>query len=45
MLDHAVDHAENTLFQWGQPIFPNITGSKISYDRGRKVIHLIAGEA
>ena len=38
------DHAENILFHWVPQTFPNITGIKSLYDRGRKVIHLLAGE-
>ena len=34
------NHAENTLFQWGPPIFPKIPGIKFLYDRGKKHFYI-----
>ena len=28
-LVRIIGYAENTLFQWGLPVFPNITGDKV----------------
>ena len=30
----TLDHPENILFQWGPPIFPHITGDKVSLSPG-----------
>ena len=34
------NHAENTLFQWGPPIFPKIPGIKFLYARGKKHFYI-----
>ena len=38
-------HAENALFQWEYQFFQILPGIKSLYDRGRKLIHLLAEEA
>ena len=35
------NHAENTLFQWGPPIFQKISGDKVSLQTGWKTFKLI----
>ena len=29
IIPKTYDHAENTLFQWGSPVFPKVTGDKV----------------